>query len=95
MTRTFSGRSARCGFVRDMRGASALEFALIAPVFLLMIFAMIAFGIYLGAAHSLQQIAAGAARASIAGLDEEERHSLARAYIAAHWPARICCMRTR
>ena len=67
--------------LRDLRGASAVEFAIIAPLFLFIVFALIVFGLYLGASHSVQQIAASAARASIAGLDAEERTELAEAYI--------------
>lgn len=60
----------------DERGGAAVEFAIIAPVFLLMMFGMIAYAIYFGAAHSVQQIAADAARTSIAGLSETERNTL-------------------
>lgn len=62
-------------------GTSAVEFAIIAPVFLLLVFGMIAYGIYLGAVHSVQQMAADAARTAIAGLDEAERKALAQRYI--------------
>ena len=71
-------------FNQGEEATAALEFAIIAPVFIFMLFGMIAFGIYIGAAHSLQQVAAGAARASIAGLDEAERQELAKAYIINH-----------
>lgn len=66
---------------RDRRGTSAVEFAIVAPVFIMVLFLMIGFGVYLGAAHSVQQLAADTARASIAGLDESERVSLANAFI--------------
>ncbi|MCB1385330.1 MAG: pilus assembly protein [Nitratireductor sp.] len=68
----------------DRSGASAVEFAIIAPLFLLMMFGMIAYGIYFGAAHSVQQLAADAARASVAGLSTAERASLARAFLEAN-----------
>lgn len=42
---------------------------------------MIAYGIYFGAMHSVQQIAADAARTAIAGLDETERKTLAQRFI--------------
>ena len=42
---------------------------------------MVAYGIYFGAAHSVQQIAADAARTAIAGLSETERRSLATDYV--------------
>ena len=78
------------------RGTSAVEFALLAPVFILMMLGMIAYGIYFGASHALQQIAADAARTAVAGLDEAERRELAAAFVernAAHYafidPARL------
>jgi Flp pilus assembly protein TadG len=58
------------------RGGAAVEFAILAPVFLFMLFGMIAYAIYFGAAHSVQQLAADAARTSIAGLNEGERNTL-------------------
>jgi Flp pilus assembly protein TadG len=60
----------------DENGAAALEFAILAPVYLLFVAGMLAYGIYFGAAHSLQQLAADAARTSIAGLSDSERSSL-------------------
>lgn len=66
---------------RDHSGASAVEFAIIAPVFILMIVSVLAYGIYFGAANSVQQIAADAARTSIAGLNATERNTLVTAFI--------------
>lgn len=68
-------------FLTCRSGASAIEFAIIAPVFILLVFGMIAYGIYFGAMHSVQQIAADAARTAIAGLDENERKTLAQRFI--------------
>lgn len=68
-------------FLTQSNGTSAVEFAIIAPVFLLLVFGMIAYGLYLGAVHSVQQLAADAARTAIAGLDEAERKTLAKKYI--------------
>lgn len=67
--------------VRDRNGASAVEFAIIAPVFILMIVGVLAYGIYFGAANSVQQIAADAARTSIAGLSATERNTLVTEFI--------------
>ncbi|MEQ9506338.1 MAG: pilus assembly protein [Hyphomonas sp.] len=69
--------------LKDERGTSAVEFAIIAPVFLFLIVSMLAYGIYFGAAHTVQQAAANAARASVAGLDEKERSELATASVLA------------
>ena len=62
-------------------GAAAIEFAIIAPLFFMCVLTLIAYGIYLSAAHSIQQIAADAARTAIAGLSETERERLATDYI--------------
>lgn len=68
-------------WVRDNSGTSAVEFAILAPVFLLLLTGMLAYGIYFGAAHSLQQLAADAARTAIAGLNETERNTLVGAFL--------------
>jgi Flp pilus assembly protein TadG len=57
-------------------GAAAVEFALIAPLFFLTLLSLIAYGIYFSAAHSVQQLAADAARTAVAGMNETERQSL-------------------
>lgn len=67
--------------IKSKSGAAAIEFAIIAPIFLILLFGMIAYGIYFGAAHSVQQLAADAARTAIAGLDEEEREALVSSFI--------------
>ena len=72
----------RAKWVRDTRGTAALEFAILTPVFLLMLTGMIAYGLYFGAAHALQQLAADAARTAVAGQDETERNTLVSSFIA-------------
>ena len=74
-------RAYRNHLTRDRSGTSAVEFALVAPLFILMMLGMLGYGIYFGAAHSIQQLTADAARTAIAGLDETERRSLAQAFI--------------
>ena len=71
---------ARCN--RDTCGATAIEFALLMPVFVVLMCGCIALGLYLGVAHSVQQLASDAARVSIAGIDESERVELAEQYVA-------------
>ncbi|MCB1475816.1 MAG: pilus assembly protein [Rhodobiaceae bacterium] len=66
---------------KDTRATSAVEFAIVAPVFILIMFGIVAYGIFFGAANSVQQLAADAARASIAGLGEDERIQLAQRFI--------------
>ncbi|MDO9418943.1 TadE/TadG family type IV pilus assembly protein [Pararhizobium sp.] len=66
---------------QDQSGAAALEFAILAPVFLMIVFSIIAYGIYLSTANTIEQIAADAARTAVAGLSEKERQDLATDYI--------------
>lgn len=68
-------------FHGDTAGAAAIEFALVVPVFLLLMFGMLCYGIYFGAAQSVQQIAADVARISVGGLDHEDRVALADRYM--------------
>jgi Flp pilus assembly protein TadG len=68
--------------LRCRSGASAVEFALVAPVFLLMLFGILVYGQYLSLVHSMEQLAAQAARESLAGLDTAERTQLAENYLA-------------
>ncbi|HTN61158.1 MAG TPA: TadE/TadG family type IV pilus assembly protein, partial [Devosia sp.] len=68
--------------LRDSRASSAIEFAILAPVFLLMLMGMMAYGIYFGAANSVQQLTADAARTAIAGLDQAERNKLVGAFLS-------------
>lgn len=66
-------------FVRDRSGASAVEFALIAPFLLLLVVAILAYGSIFATSLSLQQMAAETARATIGGLSDSERQKLAQA----------------
>ena len=72
----------RTRFCRDERATSAVEFAIVAPVFLMLVLGIVAYGTFLGMAHSIQQITAEAARASIAGVNDDERAALARSSVA-------------
>lgn len=68
--------------VRDENGAAAVEFALVAPFFLVFAAAILSYGQYFLAVHSTAQLAAEAARASVAGLDDAERTRIAVAHVA-------------
>jgi len=61
---------------------AALEFAIIAPVFLLILLGIAAYGIYFSAVSSLQELTADAARASVAGLSATERAAIVTTYVA-------------
>lgn len=69
-------------FRRDSSGAVAVEFMLIAPLLFALLFGIVVMGYLIGLSHSVSQLAAGAARASVAGLDRTERTGLAQAYLA-------------
>jgi len=54
------------------------------PVFLSIIFGIVVFGSYFAVVHGVQQLAAEAARSSVAGLTETERGSIASTYVASN-----------
>lgn len=60
-----------------------MEFALIAPFLLLLVAAILAYGTIFATSLSLQQLAAETARATIGGLNDAERESLAQAHLDA------------
>ena len=66
---------------RNRDGAIAVEFALIAPILLLMVIGMIVYGGWFWLAHSVQSLAYESARASLGGLDADERRQLALEFI--------------
>ncbi len=68
--------------LRSQDGVSVIEFAMILPVFLVVVFGIVVFGSYLAIVHGIQQLAAVAARSSISGLSEGERSALARLYVS-------------
>jgi len=59
---------------------------LMLPVFLTLIFGIVVFGSYLTMVHGVQQLAAEAARSSIAGMTDTERNSLATSYVTNNAP---------
>ncbi|MEQ9316744.1 MAG: pilus assembly protein [Henriciella sp.] len=67
----------------EQRGLAAIEFAIITPLLLTFVFGIIAYGVFFGAAHSVQQLAANSARAAMGGLDNEERQALVSEYVTA------------
>jgi Flp pilus assembly protein TadG len=75
----FLERVKRAGGRED--GASAVEFAIIAPLFIFIVFGIIVYGVVLASYISVQQLAAEAARASVGGLNATERTELAENYV--------------
>lgn len=76
------GWAATDRFRRDQSGAVAVEFVFIAPMLFALLFGIVTLGYFMGVSHSVHQLATGAARASVAGLDAEERRSLAETYLS-------------
>lgn len=79
MTRRRTWKSVRT----DESGAIAVEFALVTPVFLILMIGTLVWGQYFWVAHTVQQLANDSARAALAGLDATERESLARSAVTA------------
>lgn len=65
----------------DRRGAAIVEFAILLPVLIVMLFGMLAYGQYFLLAHSVQQLANDAARATVAGVTPAERLTIAGATV--------------
>lgn len=70
--------------LKDRAAAAAVEFALLFPLSIILLFGIIVYGSYLAVIHGVQQLAAEAARSSIAGLSDSERASLAQGYVTAN-----------
>ncbi|MCD2171350.1 TadE/TadG family type IV pilus assembly protein [Rhizobium sp. C4] len=68
--------------LRRRDGASAVEFAILAPIFIAGLLSMVGYAIYLSASASVQQMTEEAARAAVAGLSASERQSLAEHAVA-------------
>lgn len=63
--------------IRNRAGATIVEFAIVLPVLVCLLMGVLGYGQYFLLAHSVQQIANDAARATVAGLDPDERKHLA------------------
>lgn len=71
-------------FTLDQAAVSAVEFAFIAPVFILLMLGIVCFGVLFGTYNGVEQLAAESARAAVAGLSAAERTQLAQNYVAAN-----------
>ena len=69
-------------FLDCRSGASAVEFAICCPLFLMLLLGILCYGMYFGACHSVSQLAADAARASVAGLSQTERQAIAMDHVS-------------
>ena len=70
--------------MRCRRGSSAVEFAMVLPIFLTIVFGIVVYGSYLSVTHGVAQLAAEAARSSIGGLSETERGNIAKTFVNAN-----------
>lgn len=71
-------------FARRAEGGVAVEFALVLPLLLPILFGILAYGYWLTVDHGLQQLAGEAARASLAGVTDQERETIARDFVTAN-----------
>jgi Flp pilus assembly protein TadG len=67
--------------LRDRRGSAIVEFAIVLPMLVMLLFGLLAYGQYFLLAHSTQQLANDAARATMAGMSSAERLTLAQASV--------------
>ena len=73
--------------IANRRGASIVEFALLLPVLAGFLYGIMAYGQYFLLAHSVQELANDAARATIGGLTTDERRTIATASVTAELPS--------
>ena len=69
--------------LRDPSGSAMVEAAFAVPLMVILLLGILAYGSWFMTAHSLQQAANDAARASVAGLDSAERRMLVEQSVAA------------
>lgn len=74
-------------FLKREDGIVSIEFALVAPVFIILLAGMISFGWIYGVSSSLQRLSADAARASLVGTSQTERLALATTAVSTGVPA--------
>ncbi len=74
-------------FCRNRCGATAVEFAIVGPVLMLLLIGIMIYGGYFLMAHSVQELANDAARSAVAGLSDSERQQLASASLASELPS--------
>ena len=73
--RSGRGQSVVRSVIGDETGLAAVEFALLAPVLLAIVFGIIVYGLTFTVAIAVNEAAAAGARASVAGLSTAERES--------------------
>ncbi|GAB2450121.1 hypothetical protein GCM10027062_34170 [Nocardioides hungaricus] len=76
---------------RDERGAAAVEFALVVPLLLLILFGIISYGLMLSLRQGLSQAAAEGARAAAVTLVDAQKNAAAVAAIDDALPYGVTC----
>lgn len=67
--------------IADRRGVSAVEFALLAPIAIVLLIAVVAYGLIFSTHISLQQLVAETTRATVQGMSHDERTAIAREHL--------------
>lgn len=62
-------------------GLAAVEFAMVAPIFIALLLAIVVYGGWFWLSQSVQSLAAESARVALGGLDEGEQRQLAEAFV--------------
>jgi Flp pilus assembly protein TadG len=70
-------------FLAHSAGSAAIEFAMVLPVLIVLLFGIVCYGGYFWMAHNVQELANDAARSAVAGLTDSERQSLAQSEMTA------------
>lgn len=65
-------------------GIAAVEFAMVAPIFIALLMGIVVYGGWFWLSHSVQSLAAESARVALGGLDQVEQRSLAEDFVARH-----------
>lgn len=76
-------RLRRKRLMANEHGNAAVEFALVGPLFLLLLVGLVVYGGWFWMAAEVQHLSAEGARAAVAGLSDAERTSLARSTVEA------------
>ncbi|MGA0544834.1 TadE/TadG family type IV pilus assembly protein [Brevundimonas sp. VNH65] len=85
MTTELSKSSSQSDVRRGGRtGAAAVEFALVAPLLIVLLLGVVVYGGWFWLSHSVQSLASESARAALGGLDADEQRSLAEGFVQRH-----------
>ena len=74
--------SASASMITDLKGSAAVEFALVGPLFVMLLISMIVYGGWFWLAQSVQHLASEGARAAVGGMTAAEQTTMARTAVA-------------